>query len=181
VPAKLGFIFVNSVPFGSNDCAPYHYAYLNLVREEDILPYLRAQQTQFGDMISAISEVKGNWAYAPGKWSVKQVIQHVIDTERIFAFRLLALSRGEQQPIPGFEQNDYADAVDVTARSTDDLRHEFDTVRDATISLLESLHPTALEHRGIISGHPVLAGALPYILAGHVAHHVGVLTSKYGL
>jgi hypothetical protein len=181
VAVKLALIFVNSVTLGSNDYAPYHYDYIKLVQEKDILPFLRKQHMQFGNMISAIPEHKGNWAYASGKWSVKQVLQHIIDTERIFSFRLLALSRGEQQHIPGFEQDDYANAVDVTERSIKDLQQEFDAVRRSTISLVESLKPEYLERRGIVNGDPVLAGALPFILAGHVEHHIGVLTSKYDL
>lgn len=165
----------------NGDCAPFHLAYIRLVESQDLSAFLPAQQVRFSNMISNIPEDRGNEAYAPGKWTIKQVLQHVIDTERIFAYRLLALCRGEQQPIPGFEQDDYMAAVDVSGRSLDDQCREFDSVRSATITLMESLRPQDLQHRGTISESPVLAAALPYVLAGHVEHHIGVLISKYRL
>lgn len=163
------------------DCAPYHFAYVQRVRDKNITDFLHAQKAVFSDMIAALPEAQGNFAYAPGKWTIKQVIQHVIDTERIFAFRLLALARGEQQPIPGFEQEEYAAAVDVSGRTLKQQRDEFDAVRMATQTLMDSLTEKDLAHRGTISGFPVAAKALPYILAGHVEHHLHILKDRYGV
>jgi hypothetical protein len=109
------------------------------------------------------------------------MIQHVIDTERVFAFRLLAMSRGEQQPIPGFEQDEYASAIDVSGRSFEDQRREFLSVRDATMTLVTSIDETQAARQGTVSGHPLRARAIPFIIAGHLMHHVGILHSKYGL
>ncbi len=172
---------MNTLNIGPGDCAPYHYPYIELVRGQDIDVYLQAQQSRFLKMLSGVSEEAGDRAYAPGKWTIKQLLQHVIDTERIFSYRLLALGRGERQPLPGFEQDDYADAVDVTGRSLASLREEFRTVRDATLTLLQSLSPEALGHRGIVSDYTVLAGAIPSVIAGHVEHHINVLNDKYGI
>lgn len=163
------------------DCAPYHYDYVMLVRDKNINTFLHEQKEAFTGLIAALPEEQGNYAYAPGKWTIKQVIQHVIDTERIFSFRLLALARGEHQHIPGFEQDDYAAAVDVTDRTLAQQRDEFDSVRRATQTLLSSLTPNDLAHRGTISGFSVAAKALPYILAGHVEHHVRILKERYGV
>ena len=172
---------MNSFLVERGDCAPYHYEYIQRVKDADISELLETQRDRFASMIASIPEERGNFAYAPGKWTIKQVLQHVIDTERIFAFRLLALARGETQPIPGFEQDEYAAAVDLTDRTLTAIHKEFITVRDASITLIESLTPEMLHHRGTISGYSVLAGALPYILTGHVEHHVAVLKSHYAV
>jgi uncharacterized damage-inducible protein DinB len=163
------------------DYAPFHAGYVELVKDQDIVDYIRRQGEIVATFLDRLTEEQGNFAYAPGKWTVKEVIQHVIDAERIFAFRMLAMSRGEQQPIPGFDQDAYAAAVDVTGRTVKDLREEFISVRKATYTLLQSLHKEALERRGTVSSHPLAAGAVPYILAGHLEHHLRCLRDLYGL
>jgi hypothetical protein len=172
---------MESVTFTKDDCAPYHYAYIELVKKNNINEYLTSQKERYGAILSSIPEERGNEAYAPGKWTIKQVVQHTIDAERIFAFRLLALSRGEKQPIPGFEQDDYVDAVDVTHKSLRALIREFYSVREATNTLMESLTADMLRQRGTISGYPVLAAALPFILAGHIEHHIEILYQRYAV
>ena len=161
--------------------APFHEGYVQLMKDQDVVDILHRQRKSFAELISSIPDEKADSAYGPGKWTVKQVIQHVIDTERIFAFRLLAMSRGEQQPIPGFEQDDYVKAVDVSGRGLQDQRKEFETVRDATLTLVHSISPEEAVRHGIVSGYPLTARALPFIMAGHVEHHIRVLKEKYGL
>ena len=163
------------------DCAPFHEGYVSLVKDEEIMDYLHQQGDAFAEFLATLPKDKEDFAYADGKWTVKQLVQHVIDTERIFAFRLLAVSRGEQQPIPGFEQEDYADAVDVSGRSFEDQRKEFLSARDATLTLVNSISPDEAARRGTVSGHPLAARAVPYIIAGHLEHHLRVLHTKYGL
>lgn len=147
----------------------------------DIVEALDRQRDTFADFISSIPEEKADYAYEPGKWTVKQVIQHIVDAERIFAFRLLAMSRGEKQPIPGFEQDDYAAAVDVSDRNLKDQRREFESARDATLTLVHSISPKESERQGIVSGYPLTARALPFIMVGHIEHHVRVLKDLYDL
>ena len=163
------------------DYAPFHEGYVSLVKDEEIMDYLHQQGDAFAEFLGNLPKDKEDFAYADGKWTVKQLVQHVIDTERIFAFRLLALSRGEQQPIPGFEQEDYADAVDVSGRSFEDQRKEFLSARDATLTLVNSISPDEAARRGTVSGYPLVARAVPHIIAGHLEHHLRVLHTKYGL
>lgn len=163
------------------DCAPFHQDYVDLVKDEKIAEYLRHQGDVFAEFLATLPQEKEDYAYEDGKWTVKQMIQHLIDSERVFAFRLLAVSRGEQQPIPGFEQDDYAAAVDVSGRRLEDQRREFLSVRDAMLTLVNSISPEEASRRGIVSGHPLTARAVPYIVAGHLEHHIKVLHNKYFL
>jgi len=163
------------------DYAAYHEGYVQLMKDQDVLKVLQRQRNTLSDLISAIPEEKARYAYAPGKWTVSQLLQHVIDTERIFTFRLLALCRGEQQPIPGFEQDDYANTVDVSGRSLEDQRKEFESVRDAALTLVHSISSAEGERRGTVSGYPLVARALPVLMAGHVEHHVRILKDRYGV
>lgn len=163
------------------DCAPFHEGYVRLMQDRDIVEVLHEQRTTFAAIIAAISEEQGNTTYAPGKWTIKELIQHVIDSERIFAFRLLAISRGEQQPIPGFEQEEYAAAIDVSRRKPGDQHAEFLTVRDATLSLVHSISPDEAMRKGIVSGHPLTTRAIPFIMAGHLEHHIRILKDRYRL
>lgn len=166
---------------GPEDCSPSHYEYVLLVRDKNITAFLQSQGEHFSQWISGIPESKGDYAYGEGKWTVKQAIQHIIDTERVFTYRLLALSRGEQQPIPGFEQDDYAQMATAAHRTLGDQRKDFDAVRNATLSLMASLTPADLKRTGTVSGHPATARALPYIMAGHIEHHMKVFRERYHL
>ena len=169
------------VQFGPNDYSPYHGGYISLVQDKDLHEFLPFQRERLFAMFDGISEERGDYAYAPGKWTIKEVLQHINDTERVFAFRLLALGRGETQAIPGFEQDDYANAVNVANRSLEGLVTEFGIIRQGSIALYENLSPEAFLHRGTVNNHPLLTAALPYILAGHVEHHMNILRERYAL
>lgn len=120
-----------------------------------------------------------NYRYAPDKWTINQVLIHIIDTERVFCYRALALSRGEQKPIPGYEQDDYMAEIDVTNRTLTDLSKEFETVRDATISLFKTITPDQALRTGNVSDHKISVRALSWIIAGHLDHHESILREKY--
>jgi len=165
----------------AGEYAPYHAGYVQLMEDKDVVEVLRHQRKSFSDLISSIPTEKANYAYDDGKWTIGQVLQHIIDTERIFTFRLLVLSRGEQQPIPGFEQDDYAAATDVSTRSLEDQRNEFESVRDAALTLVQSISREEGERRGVVSNFPLVARALPVIMAGHVEHHLRILKERYGV
>ena len=153
--------------------------YVNQVGDQDVLDLLITSKKNTHVMFSNIPVHKEEYAYETGKWTIKEVVAHMIDTERIFAYRLLAISRGEQQPLPGFEQDDYAKYSFANARVLDELADEFRTVRETTLYLVQNLNEQQLNMMGTASGNPVSARALVYMIAGHEQHHIRVLKEKY--
>ena len=123
--------------------------------------------------LEAIPEEKADYAYADGKWTVKQLLQHVIDAERIFGYRALSLSRGEQQPLPGFDENGYGDHATARDRSLSSLASEFRNLRHSTIDLFASFNDQQLNELGVSSNHPTRANSLGFIILGHWKHHEG--------
>lgn len=160
--------------------APYYETYVRLIPAgTNPLVLLQQQPRELRQLLEPLTEEQGQFAYAPGKWSIKESLVHMIDTERIFAYRALRIARGDQQALPGFEQNDYVPASGANARSMADILEEYDTVRAATLSLLRSFQPEALERMGTASNNPVSVRALAYIMAGHEAHHLHLLRERY--
>ena len=134
-------------------------------------------------IISALSDIpesRSGYAYAPGKWTIAQMVQHMIDTERIFVYRLLWIIRGGSQPLPGFDENAFAAAAPAQNRSFQQLIQEFDTLRKSTDHMMAGLSPEDLNQEGVASGHPVTANAICYMIYGHALHHLQVLREKYG-
>jgi len=128
-----------------------------------------------------VDESDADATYAPGKWSIKEVAGHIVDTERIMAYRLLRIARGDSTPLPGFEQDDYVRDGNFASRTLANLIEEFRLVRAATLALLQGLDGEALVRRGLADGKPVSARALAYIIAGHERHHLDILQQRYGL
>lgn len=160
--------------------APYYETYVRLVQEEGDLGELLARQLDETLAIyRSVSEERSAFRYAPGKWSVKQVLGHVIDAERVFQFRALAFARGERQPLPGFEQDDYVKAAGFDGRSWKSLLEELKAVRASSVLLFKSLDEAALEREGVASSNPVSVRALGYIIAGHERHHLAQLKERY--
>ena len=162
-----------------DEYAPYYETYVSLIPGDDIVGTLEAQRVQMAQLLAARSEREGNFRYAPDKWSVKEVIGHICDAERIFAYRLLRIARGDQTPLASFEQNDYIAPGAFGERTLADLAAEFAAVRAATIALVQSLKAEAWVRRGAASGKTVSARALAYIIAGHEIHHRKILDEKY--
>ena len=162
-----------------DEYAPYYETYVSLIPGDDIVGVLEAQRVQMAQLLAARSEREGNFRYAPDKWSVKEVIGHICDAERIFAYRLLRIARGDQTPLASFEQNDYIAPGAFGERTLADLAVEFSAVRAATIALAQSLKAEAWVRRGTASGKTVSARALAYIIAGHEMHHRKILDEKY--
>ncbi|KUG08580.1 DinB family protein [Solirubrum puertoriconensis] len=151
----------------------YYQRYISLIPDgTDPLQQLRNQQTELKQMIGTLTDEQALLRYAPGKWSIKETLLHVIDTERIFAYRALRVGRGDKQPLPGFEQDEYVVTSGADARSLASLLAEYDAVRAATLGLFESFGPEAYEQKGTASNQPVTVRALAYITAGHEAHHL---------
>jgi hypothetical protein len=162
-----------------DEYSPYYAGYIARVPDGDLCATLAAQLTDTRALIATIPEARGTHRYAPGKWSIKEVLGHVIDTERIMSYRALRIARADTTPLPGYEQDDYVPAGGFDRRTLQDLFEELAAVRQATLHLLRHLDPTALARRGTANDKPVSARALAYIIAGHERHHVAILNAKY--
>jgi hypothetical protein len=163
----------------SGEFAPYYERYISLIEGEDVLAALDRQRRETMLLLSGRNEEDGNYRYAPGKWSAKEVLGHVCDTERIFAYRALRFSRADATPLAGFEQDDYVRNGPFANRSLEDLVEDFIAVRRASISLFRNLDEAAWSFRGVANNSEVTVRALAYIIAGHELHHRRILEEKY--
>lgn len=159
--------------------APYYIRYIGLVPDGDITRTLEAQLPQMRALLSGLRDEQAGHRYAPGKWSVKESLGHVIDAERVFGYRAMVAARGDAVSLPGFEQDDYVASGAFDARSLRSLLHELEAVRRSTIALFQSLSADAWDRRVVASGNPVSARALAWIIAGHELHHRQVLRDRY--
>lgn len=159
--------------------AAYYEKYIALVPGNDILAALEAQRLQMIHLFAARSERDGNFRYAPDKWTVKDVLGHVCDTERIFAYRALRIARADKTPIEGFEQDDYVRTAAFHERRLADLAEEFAHVRGASIALLRGFAGDAWLRRGVANKNEVTVRALAFIIAGHELHHRSILEEHY--
>ena len=148
---------------------------------DDPIRELTAQRDRVLALLSPLSDERAQFRYAPEKWSVKEMIGHLSDGERIFAYRLLRIGRGDMTPLPGFEENDYVRAAGSDQRSVRDLLAEWKIVRDASTALASSLPETQWGNIGTSNESPMSARALLYIILGHTEHHLGVLADRYGV
>lgn len=162
----------------ASEYAPYYGRYISLVPEEDIVAALEKQAPQTIALLQSGGS-KADFRYEPGKWSVKEVLGHINDTERIMAYRALRIARGDKTPIEGYEQDDYARDGNFGQRSLGDLIAEFSSIRGATIALFRSFEPDAAARRGIANKNEISARALAYVIAGHELHHRRILAEKY--
>jgi hypothetical protein len=158
---------------------PYYARYISLVPDGDLLTILSAQIEQTTSLLKSVPESKAGYRYAPDKWSIKEVVGHLSDTERIFSYRALRFARADTVPVPGFEQDDYVKAANFDARSLTDLVNEFRAIRQATVALLGCLDEAAALRRGVASGKPISVRAIAYNIAGHELHHVEGLRTLY--
>jgi uncharacterized damage-inducible protein DinB len=139
------------------------------------------QRTRLHAFLSPLSDDQALHRYAPGKWSVKEMVGHLADAERIQAYRMLRIGRGDTAPLPGFEEDDYVRAAGSDARPFADLLRDWNAARESTIALVKGMPDEAWERRGTANDATVSARALAYIILGHVEHHLGVLEDRYGL
>jgi uncharacterized damage-inducible protein DinB len=161
------------------DYALYYEKYIALVPSGDFLEILQVQQHELTGLLSPLTEEQAEFRYAPEKWSIKEILGHINDAERIFTYRLLRIARADQTPLPGFEQDTYIAPGNFSARTLADLLHEFTTVREATISLIRSLDDAAWLRRGVASQKEVTVTALAFVIAGHERHHRIILEERY--
>lgn len=161
--------------------AGFFAGYVAAVPEGDVLDLLGTQATELRGALAPLTAAQGGHRYAEGKWSVREVVGHCIDTERIFAYRALRIARGDATPLPGFDENAYVATAGSDARSMPELLAEFDAVRTATIALFTSLAGDTWGRLGVASGNAISVRAVAYITAGHVAHHLRLLRERYGV
>jgi uncharacterized damage-inducible protein DinB len=165
----------------ADEFAPYYGTYVGAVPDGDITRTLAQQGEAFLARLKHLSEEQAAFAYAPGKWTVKEVVCHVTDAERIFAYRALRIARGDATPLASFDENAYAASCGANDRPLETLLGEFAAVRAATLALLRWLPEAAWTRRGTASGKEISVRGLAWITAGHAIHHGTVLTDKYGV
>ena len=163
----------------TTEVASYYFTYIDLITTDDIVPAIESQMGETLEFLQGISEEKSLSSYAPGKWTIREVLNHVNDGERLFLGRAFWFARGFQDPLPSFDQDQAVVAAEGNKTSWADLVEEFRSVRLATISFLKSLPAEAWARSGVASDNPVTVNALAYIIAGHVAHHTNVLKERY--
>jgi hypothetical protein len=168
-------------PPRDDEYAEFHKGYIAAVAgETDGLAVLERQRAII-DRLPQLTPEQAACRYAEGKWSVKQVIGHLADGERVLSYRLLRVARGDQTPLPGYDENLYVEHANADERTLGELVRELDSVRDATITLVRSLDDTMLAQRGTVNKWSLSARGLVYIIAGHFAHHVNLFRDRYKL
>ena len=165
----------------ASEYAPFYHGYVAAVPEGDVIELLRSGGRELVEVIGRIPEDRGGFRYGPDKWSIREVIGHLIDAERIFSYRALRVARGDRTPLPGFEEKAYVQTAGSDARTIADLTRELGAVRESTVLLFESLPDEAWGRSGVASENEVSVRALAYIVAGHARHHLRILRERYGV
>ncbi len=163
----------------ASEFAPYYQQYIQLITEGDVLGVLERQTDEALGTWGGLDEKRALLRYAPNKWSVKQVVGHVVDTERVFSLRALWFARGDPGPLPSMEQESWVPLAGFDARPLADLAEEYRAVRRATLLLFQGLDAEAYARRGIASGKEITVRAFPWLIAGHERHHLRVLQERY--
>lgn len=164
-----------------DEAAPFYQDYIAEVAGENVGEQLGDQLAKVERLYSSLDDRAALARYAPGKWSIKEILGHLSDAERIFSYRVLRISRGDATPLAGFDENAYVPAGRFDERPLSTLVAEFRAVRLSTLALIAGLPPAAWSARGQASGHPISARALAFIILGHASHHLRVLHDRYGL
>lgn len=162
-----------------DETAPYYFTYIDQAPGDDPVALLESQLEETLALCDTISEERSQHRYAPEKWSIRQVLNHITDTERAFAFRVLWFARGFSSALPGYDQDIAAAGAEADLVSWSAHVEEFRAVRQSTLSLLRNLPPGALDRTGIASEKPFTVRALAFIIPGHVAHHLRILRERY--
>ena len=161
-----------------NEFAPYYGKYISKVPDGDLLNFMELQPGEFNGIVNDLTDEQATQPPAPGKWSIKQVLGHICDSERVFAYRALRFARADKTDLAGFQQDDYVASANSNARSATELLTELKSVRQATLSLLESLNDPETLRTGVASGNVVSVRALAYIIAGHAQHHLELMRKQ---
>lgn len=162
-----------------NEAAPYYFTYIDRIASDDVVSALESQLEPALELLNTVSEERSLHRYAPDKWSVRQVLNHVSDAERVFLYRALWFARGFSDPLPSFDQNIAVPPAAADRFSWASHVEDFRAVRAATLTFFRNLPAEAWDRTGVASGNPVTVRALAYIIGGHVAHHLAVLQERY--
>ena len=162
-----------------SEYAPYHETYISKVSADDILSFLQQQLDSTIALMKSIDDSTGNYRYEAGKWSVKEVLGHIIDTERVFAYRALVFARADSTPLPGFDQDTWATHANYANLPVRDIAAEFENVRRSTIFLFRHLDPEAWHRQGTANNKEITTRAVAYIIGGHTQHHLEILNARY--
>lgn len=163
----------------AGDYAPFYGAYVQEIETDDIVRFLEEQKAEVLAFFKHIPWEKWEVSYDEGKWTLAQLVLHLIDSERIFAYRALRIARGDQTPLPGFDQEAYAETGEANSRTPVSLVDEFAAVREATVHLFRNFSPVMWERRGMAADSEITPLALAWIIAGHLQHHVRVIQERY--
>jgi hypothetical protein len=163
----------------ASEYAPYYHRYVSLVPQGQCVSMMHAQVGQMDALMSAVTDAQGQHAYAPGKWTLKEVIGHIADTERVFGYRALHIARGDANPLPSFEQETWAPHGAFNAQSVASVLAQWKTARLSNLAVVEGLPADALSRRGTVSGNPATVRALVHMLPGHVAYHIAHMQQHY--
>ena len=163
----------------SNEYAPYYDRYISLVGDGNIVTTLDSQRRDMMMLLSSRNNADGDFRYAPGKWSAKDVLGHVCDTERVFAYRALCVARGDRTPLPSFDQDGYASNAPFAQRPLSELIEDYIAVRRASLTLFRNLDDQSWKRRGIANNNETSVRALAFMIAGHELHHKKILEEKY--
>ena len=159
---------------------PFAHGYVQRVPNgQHPIDQLRTQLAMLKELLAGLTNAQALYRYAPGKWSTKESLVHIIDSERIFAYRALRIGRGDQTPLPGFNQDLYVPTSEADARPLADIWREYDAVRAATLSLFDSFAPAVYDRTGQVGGAPLSVRALAYMIPGHEAHHIALFRERY--
>lgn len=173
-------LFMRPNDLTPNEFAPYYARYIAKIPDITLRSALDESMAALLEYLTHVPEDRIDFAYAPGKWTVRECLQHIIDTERIFAYRALRIGRHDKTPLPGFEQDEYAAAADVSQRRFKDMIEEFRLIRQTSILLFNSFTAADLLRMGTMSGGNVSVRGLGFIICGHVFHHADLYQEKYG-
>ena len=162
-----------------SEYAPSYEGYISQVSENDILPVLRAQMDELDVLLEHVAPDQETFRYAEGKWSIREIVGHLIDGERVFGYRVFCIARGEQQNLPGFDQDDYMLTAPYDRIDLEDLMSELRLIRLGNIAMFRTLDEAAWSRSGVANNNSVSVRALAFIMAGHLRHHMNVLRERY--